>query len=214
MVEYLEDYQFLRAGWFDYPEDLNQQDPFNLGGFAKVQPYYARIAEVHALRDDVKPMIRTYFNALSTLLCRANLSLWEHFHNAGAWNKTHETGWFLAQSRLLFVQERGDELWLAPFLTTAWLQDGMRVNVERAPTRFGEAGYAIHSSVTQGVIAATVHSPVRTRPEKIVLRLRHPEAKPMRKVFVNDQPYERFDPARETITLSASAEPIQVRAEY
>ena len=133
MVEYLEDCQFLRDGWFDYPAAASQKDPFNLGGFAKVQPFYGRIVEVYARRDDVKPLVRSYFNALSALLSRENLSLWEHFHNGGGWNKTHETGWFLAQSRLLFVQERGNELWLAPFLTTAWLKDGMSVKMKRTP---------------------------------------------------------------------------------
>jgi hypothetical protein len=61
MMDYLEDYQFLRSGWFDYPEQRNREDPFNLGGFAKVQPYYARNAEIYALRDDVKPFLRSYF---------------------------------------------------------------------------------------------------------------------------------------------------------
>ena len=32
----------------DYPEEKNRSDIFNFGGFAKVQPYYGRIAEVHA----------------------------------------------------------------------------------------------------------------------------------------------------------------------
>ncbi len=214
MVNYLEDYQFLRDGWFDYPAAASQKDPFNLGGFAKVQPFYGRIVEVYARRDEVKPLVRSYFNALSSLLSRENLSLWEHFHNGGGWNKTHETGWFLAQSRLLFVQERGRELWLAPFLTTAWLEDGMRVKVDRAPTRFGEVGYEIRSRAADGTIEATIRPPVRAKPEAIVLRLRHPEGKRMRKVLVNDQPYDRFDPARETITLASGTESIRVRAEY
>ena len=46
MMDYLEDRQFLRAGWGDYPEEQNRQDVFNRGGFAKVQPFYARNAEV------------------------------------------------------------------------------------------------------------------------------------------------------------------------
>ena len=38
------------------------------------------------------------------------LSLWEHFASAGAWNKTHETGYFLQQTRFLLLGERGDDL--------------------------------------------------------------------------------------------------------
>ncbi len=54
MMDYLEESQFLRSGMGDYPEQKNRQDVFNLGGFAKVQPYYGRIAEVYAGRDDVQ----------------------------------------------------------------------------------------------------------------------------------------------------------------
>ena len=64
MMDYLEDHQFLRSGWFDYPEERNRKDVFNLGGFSKVQPYYSRNAEIYALRDDVKPFLRSYFNAV------------------------------------------------------------------------------------------------------------------------------------------------------
>jgi hypothetical protein len=66
------------------------------------------------VRDDVKPCIRSYFNALSSLLNEETLSFWKHFHNGGGWNKTHETGWFLCQTAIMFAMERGDELWLAP----------------------------------------------------------------------------------------------------
>src|SRR5690606_27793759 len=105
----------------------NHEDWFNLGGFAKVQPYYARNAELYALRDDVKPFVRSYFNTIPTLVSRENMSFWEHFHNIGGWNKTHETGYFLAQSRFMLLQERGSELWIAPLITDQWLTDGNRI---------------------------------------------------------------------------------------
>lgn len=214
IVDYLEDVQFLRSGMGDYPEAKNRRDVFNFGGFAKVQPYYGRIAEVHALRDDVKPFLRSYFNAIPTLLSRENLSFWEHFHNRGGWNKTHETGWFLCQTRIMLVAERDDDLWLAPMVTNQWLRDGMRLAVRSAPTRFGQVGYVIESAAGQGKIDAVVHSPDRTPPQRIVLRLRHPEGKPMRAVTVNGRAHSDFDPIKETITLKPAAEPIRVRAQY
>ena len=45
-------------------------------------------------------------------------------HYTAGWNKTHETGWFLRQSRVMLVMDRGDELWLVPSATSAWLKDG------------------------------------------------------------------------------------------
>lgn len=77
MMDHHEDVQFLADGWFDYPAERNHQDPYNLGGFAKVQPYYCRNAEIYAMRDDVKPFIRSYYNTLPSLLNLEVLSLQE-----------------------------------------------------------------------------------------------------------------------------------------
>ena len=213
-ADYLEDVQFLRSGMGDYPEAKNRADPFCFGGFSKVQPYYCRIAEVYALRDDVKPFVRAYFNAIPALLSRENLSFWEHFHNLGGWNKTHETGWFLCQTRAMLVAERGRELWLAPMLTNRWLKDGMKVSVRDAPTRFGKVSYTIRSAVARGEIEATIQPPQREPPARIVIRLRHPEGKPIRSVTVQGKRHDGFDPPSDTISLAPSEGPIVVRAEY
>jgi hypothetical protein len=214
IMDYLEDHQFLRSGWYDYLEEQNRKDVFNLGGFSKVQPYYTRNAEICALRDDVKPFVRSYFNTVSTLLGEENLTLWEHFHNTGAWNKTHETGWFLCQTAMMFAMDRGDELWLAPMVTNRWLGDGKRVAIRNAPTRFGPVGYEIVSHAGQGSIEASIEPPKRNPPKQIVIRIRHPEGKTMKAVTVNGQPHTDFDATREIVRLAPTAQPIQVRAQY
>jgi hypothetical protein len=213
-LNYLEDHQFLRKGHQDYTEEQNHKDPFALGGFAKAQPYYARNAEVLAMRDDVKPFIRSYFNAMSSLLNQENLSFWEHFNNTGGWNKTHETGWFLCQTAILFATDRGDDLWLAPFVTNSWLKDGMTVAAGKIPTRFGSTSYRITSHVRDGYIEASVDSPKRNPPKHIVLRIRHPEGKPMKSVTVDGKPHADFDPAGETVRLAPTAQPVQIRVNY
>jgi hypothetical protein len=214
MTDHMEEVCFLHSGMGDYPADKNHADWFDLGGFAKVQPYYARCAEIYAARDDVKPFIRSYFNAIPSLLSLENLSFWEHFHNQGAWNKTHETGWFLVQTRTMLVQERGDELWLAPFVTNQWMQDGMTVSVKNAPTRFGPVTYRIVSAIGKGSIEATVETPGRTPPKKIVVRLRHPQGLPMQSVSVNGTPHTTFDPKKECVSIEAPQGTLSVRAQY
>ena len=212
--EHTEDFWFLQTGMGEYPGDESQKDWFSLGGFAKVQPYYGRTAEIYALQDEVKPFIRSYFNAIPSLLNTENLSFWEHFHNIGAWNKTHETGSFLQQTRFLFVMERDDELWLAPFITNNWMKDGMVVSVRNAPTRFGKVSYRITSSIEQGFIEALIEPPARTTPEELVIRLRHPEEKPIRRVTVNGVNHTEFDSAKECIRIKPLEGVITVRAEY
>ena len=202
MMDHMEDVQFLAEGWFDYPAEKNHADWFDMGGFSKVQPYYTRNGEIYALTDDVKPFIRSYFNTISAMLCSENLSLWEHFHNAGAWSKTHETGYFLQQSRFMLVMEHGDQLWLAPFVTSNWLRDGMVVAVKDAPTHFGDAGYKITSHVNQGFIEMTIEPPTRSAPKEIVVRLRHPEGKRITSVTVDGKKHARFDAVQSTVTIA------------
>ena len=193
--------------------EATRRDWFDLGGFARVQPYYARNAEAYAMRDDVKPFIRSYFNTLITLLNREDLSMWEHFFN-GAFNKTHETGGFLVQTRTMLVTERGDQLWLAPFVTNNWMRDGMVVGVKNAPTRFGDVSYRITSHANSGYIDCIIEPPTRQSPRQIVLRLRHPDGKQMKSVTVNGIPHSDFDPARECIVLDTATKELRVRAEY
>ncbi len=214
MMDHVEDVEFLRGGLGDYPADKVRQDWFNLGGFNKCQPYYRRSVEIYALRDDVKPFIRGYFNTIPSLLSLENLSFWEHFSNRGGWNKTHETGWFLCQTRIMLVMERGQDLWLAPFVTTHWLGDGMRVAVRNAPTRFGKVSYSIVSAIRRGVIEAVIDAPTRSKPKALVLRLRHPQGKPIHSVRVNGHDHRSIDPAKQTIHLEPSDETIKVQAFY
>jgi hypothetical protein len=213
-MDQLEDAWLLDTGMGDYAAEKNHADWFNLGGFAKVQPYYARLCEVYALQDEVRPFIRSYLNAIPSLLNPENLTFWEHFHNTGAWDKTHETGEFLRQTRTMLVMERGRELWLAPFVTSNWLRDGMAVSVNNAPTRFGPVSYRITSSVDSGSIEARIEPPTRTPPEALVIRLRHPDGRHMRAVTVNGRPHTDFDARGEWVRIRAGEGAVVVRAEY
>lgn len=214
MMNHMEDVQFLADGWFDYPAAENAKDPFNLGGFAKVQPYYARNVEINAMRDDVKPFVRSYFNTLASLVSAEDLSFQEHFHGAAAWNKTHETGYFLHQTRLMLVMERGDEIWLAPFVTDQWLKDGMAIGVKSAPTRFGPISYRIESAVNSGVIKAVLDPATRTPPKAAVLRLRHPEGRAIKKVTIEGQDASGFETGADILRIFKPDRKLVVRVEY
>jgi hypothetical protein len=214
MMKHMEDFQFLADGWFDYPSSKNLRDWFNLGGFSKVQPYYCRNAEIYAMRNEVKPFIRSYFNALASLLNEENLTLWEHFHNTGAWNKTHETGYFLQQTRFMLVMEHGAELWLAPLVTNNWLKEGMVIEVKYIPSRFGKVSYRIESHVDSGFIEASIEPLSHPQLEKMVLRLRHPYGRKIKRVLVDGLETKDFDPVNEVVYLKPNRGLITVRAEY
>jgi len=220
MLEHLENVHFITGhGWIaagrtDYTAKLNRSEWFNRGGFGKIQPYYGRFTHLYALRDDVKPFIRSYLNALVYLLDLEVLSIWEHTLNRGCWNKTHETGYFLQQSRMMLVQERGDELWLAPFVSSHWMQDGMRVSVKQAPTTFGSVSYEMISRVSKGYIEARIDQPLRRKPEKLVVRFRHPQETPIRSVTVNGKLHDDFDPEKGCVYIIPDKKSIRIRAHF
>jgi hypothetical protein len=214
MLDHMEDVQFLADGWFDYPATMNERDWFNLGGFSKVQPYYTRNCEVYALRDDVKPFVRSYFNTLAAMLNPEVLTFWEHFHHSGAWDKTHETGYFLHQTRTMLVTERGDQLWLAPFITCNWLKEGQALSVSNAPTRFGPVSYRIESHLADGFIRATINPPTRQPPARIVLRLRNPDASPIRSVRLNGKPHRDFDKAGGLVRLNSAGQALNLEVRF
>jgi hypothetical protein len=214
LMDHMEDVQFLSDGWFDYSAEMNYADWFNLGGFSKVQPYYTRNCEIYAMQDDGKPFIRSYFNSIASLLNPEVMTFWEHFRHSGAWDKTHETGYFLHQTRTMLVQERGDELWLAPFVTDNWLVDGSRVSVRNAPTRFGQVSYDIRSHVDQGWVEARIDLLRQKPPKRIVLRIRHPEGRPIKSVTLNGKRMRAFDPQRETVTVKPPADEEIIRVEF
>jgi tetratricopeptide (TPR) repeat protein len=135
------------------------------------------------------------------------LTFWEHFHASGAWDKTHETGTFLQQTRFLLVMEYGDELWLAPLIPSDWLKDGRTVAVARAPTRFGPVSYRIQSQLSEGRVDAEIDPPARNAPKAVVLRLRLPEGRRLRAATVNGQSHANFDAAREVITIPSPGAP-------
>jgi hypothetical protein len=214
MMDHMEDVQFLADGWFDYPAALNEKDWFNLGGFSKVQPYYTRNCEVYALRDDVKPFVRSYFNTIAAMLNPEVLTFWEHFHHSGAWDKTHGTGYFLHQTRTMLVTERGDQLWLAPFITCNWLKDGQTLSVTSAPTRFGPVSYRLESHVAHGYVLATIHPPTRETPSRIALRLRHPEGGQIQSVQLNGKPHRDFDKATGLVRLKPLGQTLELKVFY
>jgi hypothetical protein len=130
------------------------------------------------------------------------------------WNKTHETGHFLQQTHLMFLTARDNDLWLAPFVTNNWMKDGMVVEIKDAPSFFGKTGYRIESHVNSGYIEANVYPPDRKTPERIVIRLRHPDGNQMKKVFVDGKNHKDFDPIKEIVRIKPTNKPITIKAEY
>ncbi|MHB9035791.1 MAG: NPCBM/NEW2 domain-containing protein [Armatimonadota bacterium] len=213
-LDYLEESMFGRPQYVPPQYESQKYDWFSWG-FPNTQPYYMRHLEIYAARDDVKPFIRSYFNMIPSMINRENLTFLECPWNlGGAPNKTHETGSFLYQTSVMLAWARGEDLWLAPFVTNNWLQDGMVVEVKNLPTRFGRVSYRILSRVNDGFIEASIESPDRLCPNSIVMRLRHPNGKKINSATVNGMSTGNFDPVGEWVQVPSLTGSMIIRVEY
>ena len=56
-----------------------------------------------------------------------------------------------------------------------WLENGRQIKIEHAPTAFGEVSVCVKSRLKKGEVLAEIEVPSRSRPEKMLLRIRLPE---------------------------------------
>jgi len=88
---------------------------------------------------------------------------------------------FLQTLRYLMVQDydmdddgRPDTLRLMFATPRRWLEDGKRIEIEKAPTAFGPVSVRMHSELHRGVVTARVSAPAMA-PAKTLLRARVPD---------------------------------------
>ena len=95
--------------------------------------------------------------------------------------------WFELYRNLLLNELEGDgTLLIGQATPRAWLADGQRIAVDRAPTYFGPVNLRVHSAAATGSITARIEFlSDRPRPTRIRLRLRHPDKAMLRSVTVN-----------------------------
>lgn len=111
------------------------------------------------------------------------------------------------------VMEQADGLHLALASARSWLDQGGTVGIHDAPTHFGNISYQIRADVDKGLIRAEIAPPARELPKEIVLHLRHPENKMMRRVTVNGKTHD-FEAQNEVVRLASAGGTIVVEAFY
>jgi hypothetical protein len=181
-------------------------------------PKASHNANIYLLQDDVPNFLRFWMNSYAIMVFGdGKLSEW------GVWNQypaqcehpdNGTAGWFLENFRNLLVMEEGESLWLGRATPRAWLEQGKRIEVRNAPTYFGTLAYEIVSDVEQGKITAQIDIPARKPPQKVMLRFRHPQAKPIKSVTLNGQDWREFNAAKEEILVKGVLGKATVVANY
>ena len=196
-----------------FPAYDSQKDWFSRSGW-----YYQcgleRTANLHLRLDDPSCFVRTWLNQYAVDVIPGPWTFREHTAAHPCMDKPFEEAAFLERFRLMLVMEEGDTLWLARATPRAWLEQGKKIAVNSAPTDFGTLAYQIVSDVDHGKITATVQMPSRNPPQAVLLRLRHPQAAPIKSVAVNGRPWTDFEPAKELIRLHGLQGATEVEATY
>ena len=147
---------------------------FTMRNVAFSQPYYSRHPYAHLRRGEVKAFLKAYYNGFAGLADRETYTWWEHYFCASP-HKTHEEAWFLMQTRWMLLMEEGDALHLLPGVPRAWLVHGQRIEIQDMATYFGPVSLRVESRIEDGVIRARYACASDRTPDRLTLRLPHPE---------------------------------------
>jgi hypothetical protein len=173
-----------------------------------------RTANMHLAGDDIPVFLRSFFNCYAVDILPNDGYIFNEHAVHGPPDKIFEEAAFLERFRNLLVMEAGENLWLARATPRSWLEQGKKIAVKNAPTHFGTLAYEIVSDVDNGKITATIQIPNRSPAKNVILRLRHPQAKPIKAVTVNGRPWKRFNPGKEVIELNGLTGKAVVIASY
>jgi hypothetical protein len=216
------------AGWiprdlednlFMSPESfgVTEQDWFSRGGMT-LQPNLVNTPVIYLARDEIPEALRAFYNAFAvSYYPDVNMfSEWEPSfgRSGGPFFKTSDEAAFLARLRQMLVREQNDTLYLSSGAPRRWFRPGQRIEFIGAPTYFGNTSLTIESHSDQGYIDAVVDVPAVFRGKGIELRLRHPEGKAIVRVEMDGQPWTRFDPRRDRISVPTTAGNKRVRAYF
>jgi hypothetical protein len=95
-----------------------------------------------------------------------------------------------------------------------WLRDGRKIRLSNWPTDFGPVSLEARSAAASGRIEFDLAGPHRNPCRAMKLRVRHPEARPMKSVTVDKMPWNDFDPHGEWISLPARKQPYRIAVGY
>jgi hypothetical protein len=113
--------------------------------------------------------------------------------------------------RYMLLREEGTNLILAQGVPCEWLAPGKMLEVNEAPTLFGNVSYRIDAVDSQHV-AVHIDPPIRTVPESIEVHLRHPNGASIASVDSTPDADIDYDP--EVVRLTNLSAPIRLNIRF
>jgi hypothetical protein len=185
-----------------------------VGGFLNFGPVYARIQN-----DWIREFLMMYYADMAHVYSRGTWTSVESAKMDGTLGGPYATPSQLTipiftKWMLVFEELESPVLWLAKATPRSWLEQGQKIAVTSAPTRFGKVGYELRSDIAQGKISAVVNLPAE-HAATTKLRLRAPGGRRIRAVTLNGAPWTSFDAAQEVVIIPPGQKaPIKVEVSY
>ncbi len=167
------------------------------------EPVYNQQATVYLLRDQPEAAIRAFYSMMACAFSHGQLSPLEH---RWAWGQyfgppSTDGAWFELYRNMILREREDGSLFVGQATPRAWLRDGRRISVERAPTHFGPVSLILESHAASREIQASIELSGKHSPGALLVRLRHPDKSPIRRVTLNGQAWNDFDPAQEWVRI-------------
>ena len=168
------------------------------------EPVYNQQATAYLYRDDAKAVIRAFY---SMMACAFSHSVFEPVEHRWTWGQyfgppSTDGAWFELYRNMLIRELDDDSLFLLQATPRKWLEDGKQIKVERAPTDFGDISFTVRSQAAASQLTAEIDMPERHQPKTLLLRLRHPQARSIRSVTVNGQPWTDVNLEKEWVRIT------------
>ena len=182
----------------------DHEDNLYLKGWGMAnEPVYNQQGTAYLLRDDPKAAIRTFYSYMASAFSQSAFEPVEHRWTHGQYFGPPSTdgAWFELFRNMLVREVDDHTLLLAQATPRKWLEDGKKIEVRKAPTYFGPVSLQMESQARSGKILATVEFEGNNRPQVLLIRVRHPEEKPIRSVTVDGQDWKDFDRGKEWVLI-------------
>jgi hypothetical protein len=148
-------------------------------------------------------VIRSFYSMMASAFSHGQLTSVEHrwAHPIYSGPPSTDGAWFEIYRRMLVNEWEGRVLFIGQAVPRKWLSREGRIEVLEAPTEFGPVSFTMRGRDSANTLAASVQLSDRNPPRELRVRFRHPEARIIRAVTVNGDPWEDFDAEGELVRV-------------
>ena len=191
---------------------------FDCGGFS-VQPNLLAGLLPHLDRDEIEVYLWMFFNAWAACYREEVQAMVEHplpllgFSNSAPF-KTSDQSNAMKWLAYMFVYERDGLLHLGRALPRAWFAGEETFGATRLSTPAGNVSIVYRPQPEANQIEAEVELELRHQPDRLLLRFRHAQKKPIRSVSIDGHPHQAFDAESGDVVLPPASGRIHVSVTY